>query len=131
MGIAINCRGCGQPLQTSADDTRLEVECLWCGVKSPVPGRTSAPPAKTSAIAAGPPPVSAVSAIAAGPPPRPLQPTAIAAGEPPQARQPAPREEPASGSAWHEQTPYGVEGPPIEARRDVPYAPSPMAGAAL
>src|SRR5438445_5196208 len=113
MGIALNCRGCGQPLQAGADETRLEIECLWCGAKSPLPGRASPPPTKksaiTSAIAAGPPPVSATSAtgaVAAGPPPRPVSPAAIATGQPPQASPVAPTEKPKSEPAWHEQTPY-------------------------
>jgi hypothetical protein len=125
MGIAINCRGCGQPLQVNDNETRPEIECLWCGAKSPVPGRaappvarpTAKPSPKPSPIAAGPPPVSAAAAIAAGPPPRPASPAAIAAGPaPPAALVETQKPEP----AWHQQTPYGVEGPPLQSDADVP-----------
>jgi hypothetical protein len=130
MGIALNCRGCGQPLQ-AGDDARLEIECLWCGVKSPVPGRMPPAAAKTSPLAAGPPPVSAASSIAAGPPPRPVSAAAVAAGPPPQALEPAPQEKSKSEPAWFEQTPYGLEGPPIEARRDVPLPAAALAPPSL
>jgi len=79
---------------------------LWCGAKSPVPG--NAVPGKPV------PKAVAVSAIAAGPPPVPTG-SAIAAGKPPAPSIPAAQQKPESEPAWYEQTPYGVEGPPIAA----------------
>jgi hypothetical protein len=54
-----------------------------------------------------------------------VAPTAIAASEPSQALRTTPEEDAKPGVAWHEQTPYGLEGPPIQARREL-SAPSPL-----
>jgi len=113
MGIAITCRGCGQALQVAAEDTRQDIECLWCGTKSPVPGNAVAGKPVPKAVAA--------SAIAAGPPPVPTG-SAIAAGMPPPALMPAAKQKPKSEPIWYEQTPYGLEGPPVTARPEPPAA---------
>src|SRR5262249_5671727 len=61
-------------------------ECLWCGTKIPLAGRTASPPP---------------TARARLPEPTPSEPAAPAAP----AEQPPP-----PGPRWYEQTPYGVEG---------------------
>ncbi len=92
MDITIICRGCGQALQIGADESRPEIECLWCGTKSPVPGRISTRPVQPSG------PTSTI---------RPVRPSA----------QPKPQ------PAWFEQTPYGIEGAPIDPAGPATFSP--------
>lgn len=103
--IFVTCPGCGQVLAQAADDPRTEVECLWCGIKTPVPGREPSP----TAVRAEPPPPRSRRREPAAPakPTRPVE-------APPQAEQ-----------RWFEQTPYAVEGVAPEQFDTAPSAPQP------
>jgi hypothetical protein len=114
--ISITCSGCGQLLAAGSDDPRAEVECLWCGTKTPVraPQVSTAPPAESR------------------------RPEPSAAAEPAAHVNPARPEPPPSGPRWFEQTPYNLEGgaplrppleppapPPLSPRRPPPSQPPP------
>ncbi|MCI0459911.1 MAG: hypothetical protein L0Z62_23415 [Gemmataceae bacterium] len=92
--ISITCAGCGQVLATDSDDPRGEVECLWCGTKTPVTVR----PVSPSAVRAEPPPRSRPAEPSPPEPAPPLEPPKLA-------------EEPPPGPRWFEQPGYSLAAP--------------------
>jgi hypothetical protein len=108
--ITITCPGCGQVLGTGAEENRAEVECLWCGTKTPVPTRQASAPSPRPE----PPPQPARS--------RPPEQSAVKrAGRALPAR--TAEESPAQDRRWSEQTPYSLGEAPAGSPSPAPPSP--------
>src|SRR5947199_9722683 len=55
MSLSRICPGCGQTIQIAIDDSRTEIECLWCGTRLALPTvAIQAAPARAKAPAKAP-----------------------------------------------------------------------------
>src|SRR5262249_21152002 len=86
MAVAIICPKCGQALQVGENDSRPEIECLWCGASCPVPARAKQVPKVAPVV------------------PMNLEITPKAKPAPP----PDEEERPPAGK-WYEQAPYAFK----------------------
>ncbi len=106
MAIAIVCSGCGQSLQMAPDDSRSEVECLWCGRKTAI--ARPAIPAPQAPITHEPTNHGSDDVL-------PIDDFALAPVERNDTRQtPVTPATPATAPAWHEQAPYALNEPWLE-----------------
>ena len=105
MAIAIICAKCGQALQVEEDDSRQEIECLWCGARCPVPARAKLEQKPVPAV-----PMN----LEINPKTQPPAP---------------PAEEPPPGGKWYEQAPYAFKdnlpppAPPAAEPEPPPFVP--------